>query len=235
MITITLLSARDCASRYSPGTGCVPPDLPHESIFASRPCPYIKGKTARHLGGLTVALLFDALGGADSFMRPPCSGRLGCMGRRWGMTCPDGIRYLATQWRIIVPIAGAFIAGVILYWAMRIERRIQDAGDYLDVIDGRAERMPILSSLLRCALSFSSIVSGGSVGKEGPMVQLVAVVASYLSSDWRHVNPERVRTTIAIAAAGGLAVVYHVPWRRRCLSRKLPIAVCRPSGWHCSS
>ncbi len=180
------------------------------SAKAARP---IKDKAARHLSGLLVALVFGALGGAAAlaFHAAATLVQTWIYGPSPGYDLSDGIRYLASHWRIAVPIVGAFVAGVILYWAMRIERRTQDASDYLEVIDGRAERVPVASSLLRCLSSFSSIVSGGSVGKEGPMVQLAAVVASYLSSDWRHVSPERVRTTIAIAAAGGLAAVYHAP------------------------
>ena len=109
---------------------------------ASRP---IKDKAARHLSGLLVALVFGALVGAAALVFHAAANlvQTWIYGPSPGYDLSDGIRYLASHWRIAVPIVGAFVAGVILYWAMRIERRTQDASDYLEVIDGRAERVPV--------------------------------------------------------------------------------------------
>ncbi len=55
-----------------------------------------------------------------------------------------------------------------------------------------------------------SVGSGGSLGTEGPVVQLGAALASTLSRWWR-LNDERRRNLVAVAAAGGIAATFNAP------------------------
>jgi CIC family chloride channel protein len=73
------------------------------------------------------------------------------------------------------------------------------------------DTIPVASSLLRCLASFCSIVSGGSVGKEGAMVQLSATLGSVCTRIGGGLHGERFQLAVALAATGGLAAVYHTP------------------------
>ena len=115
------------------------------------------------------------------------------------------------QWKLAVPVLGGAVAGAVLLVALRFERNGGGRGDYLEVIDGRVASIPLASSLLRCLSSFCSIVSGGSVGKEGAMVQLSATLGSVCTRLGGGLSGERFQLAIALAATGGLAAVYHTP------------------------
>ncbi|MEI2415545.1 chloride channel protein [Orrella sp. JC864] len=113
--------------------------------------------------------------------------------------------------QLLAPTLGGLAAGLILVAANRYQQsRKLPAVDYLETIDGRMGAIPVVPSLLRCLSSFCSILSGGSVGKEGAMVQLSSTVASALAVRGR-LHGERLQMMIAVAATGGLAAVYHTP------------------------
>lgn len=114
--------------------------------------------------------------------------------------------------QLAVPTLGGALAGLILVAANRYQQKHDmPAGDYLEAIDGRMASIPAIPSLLRCLSSFFSILSGGSVGKEGAMVQLSSTVASLVAVRHRALSGERYQLMIAVSAAGGLAAVYHTP------------------------
>jgi CIC family chloride channel protein len=115
------------------------------------------------------------------------------------------------HWKLAIPVLGGALAGVILLIALRQEKRGGGRGDYLEVIDGSVESIPLASSLLRCLSSFCSILSGGSVGKEGAMVQLSATLGAVFTRWGGGLRGERFALAIAMAATGGLAAVYHTP------------------------
>jgi CIC family chloride channel protein len=64
--------------------------------------------------------------------------------------------------------------------------------------------------MLRSLSSFFSIVSGGSIGREGAMVQLAAMCASLLGRATR-MEPARLRLLVACGAAAGLSAAYNAP------------------------
>lgn len=113
-------------------------------------------------------------------------------------------------WPLIVA-AGGVLAGGILHYALTLEKQQSLPTDYLQVIHLRLDAVPTRPSLLRALSSLASIASGASIGKEGPMVQLSALSGSLLkkllASRWQ------LQTTdlVAMAAAAGLAAVYHAP------------------------
>ncbi|ARP83407.1 hypothetical protein CAL12_23040 [Bordetella genomosp. 8] len=114
--------------------------------------------------------------------------------------------------RIALPTLGGAIAALILVQAQRREKRAGVVSEYLETIDGKMASIPVLPSLLRCVSSFFSIVSGGSIGKEGAMVQLSATVGSaFCKRVLPGLRGADFRLAVAMAATGGLTAVYHTP------------------------
>ena len=120
------------------------------------------------------------------------------------------LEYPKMMWPLITTVGGV-IAGFILLWALKVESKHGKMPDYLDVIDQRLPGIPLRSTLLRAASSLASIASGGSIGREGAMVQLSALSGSLLGrfSSLRGLHQSDL---IAMAAASGLAAVYHAPF-----------------------
>ncbi|MBO1114765.1 chloride channel protein [Bordetella petrii] len=142
---------------------------------------------------------------------------------RWGLDYATGLLFGRRQditllfgdlpWyaRIAFPTLGGAIAALVLVRAQRREKAAGVVSEYLETIDGRMARIPVVPSLMRCVSSFVSIVSGGSIGKEGAMVQLSATVGSALGARVRALRGYDFRLAVAMAATGGLAAVYHTP------------------------
>jgi len=113
--------------------------------------------------------------------------------------------------RVACPALGGAAAALVLMQAQRRERQAGVVSEYLETVDGKMPRIPVLPSLLRCLSSFFSIVSGGSIGKEGAMVQLSATAGSVLCARLPRLRDGDFRLAVAMAATGGLAAVYHTP------------------------
>lgn len=113
-------------------------------------------------------------------------------------------------WPLIVG-GGGLIAGWFLRFAVDIEKRETVNTDYLEVINARLDAVPGKTSLFRALSSIASIGSGASIGKEGPMVQLSALCGSLLGRCIPASLALRNSDVVAMAAAAGLASVYHAP------------------------
>lgn len=117
-------------------------------------------------------------------------------------------RGLPWYWRLALPAAGGLAAGLVLLLAHRFGD--QHGADYMETIAIGEGRVPVLDSLLRSVSSLATIVSGGSIGREGSMVQLAALGASIVGR-LRHFDPERLRLLVACGAAAGITSAYNAP------------------------
>ncbi len=110
---------------------------------------------------------------------------------------------------LLVPTAGGAAAGLVLIFGQRLTRA-QSSTDYMEAIVIGSGKVPTRASLIKSAAALFSIGSGGSIGREGPMVQLAAVVASRLGR-WRNFTPPKLRLLVACGAAAGIASAYNAP------------------------
>jgi CIC family chloride channel protein len=111
--------------------------------------------------------------------------------------------------RALVPLVGGVFAGLVLHLAGRV-LTIPRAVDYMEVILVGDGRIGFRSTLTNSASSLLSIASGGSIGREGPMVQLAAMVGSRLGILARAPVP-RLRLMVACGGAAGIAAAYNAP------------------------
>ncbi|TFW34563.1 ClcB-like voltage-gated chloride channel protein [Massilia horti] len=110
--------------------------------------------------------------------------------------------------RIVLPCAGGVVAGLFLVLA----KRWADATppDYMEAIASGNGQVPVPQTLLRSASSLCTIASGGSIGREGSMVQLAAMAASLIGRCARF-DTARLRLLVACGAAAGITSAYNAP------------------------
>ena len=111
--------------------------------------------------------------------------------------------------RVLVPALGGLLAGLVLALGARLLKG-QRATDYMESVtigDGEIAAAP---TLVRVSSSIFSIASGGSLGREGPMVQLAAMIASGVGR-LRSLPRARLRLIVACGAAAGIASAYNAP------------------------
>jgi CIC family chloride channel protein len=111
--------------------------------------------------------------------------------------------------RIAVPTIGGACAGALL-WAghrvLRAGRRV----DYMEAVAVGNGQLSGGAAVVQAASSFFTIGSGGSIGREGPLVQLAATAASKIGQ-WTQAPVPRLRLLVACGAAAGIAAAYNAP------------------------
>ena len=115
---------------------------------------------------------------------------------------------LSWHWRIVLPTLGGVVAGAILVLAKRVPAAA--TSDYMEAVTIGEGNIPVRHSLLRSLSSLATIVSGGSIGREGSMVQLAALAAS-LVGRITYFEPSRLRLLVACGAAAGITSAYNAP------------------------
>jgi CIC family chloride channel protein len=121
----------------------------------------------------------------------------------------ESMRHLPWWGVLLVPTLGGAAAGLVLLYGSRLTRS-QSSTDYMEAIVIGDGRVPVRASLVKSTAALFSIGSGGSIGREGPMVQLSAVVAS-LVGRWRQFTGPQLRLLVACGASAGIASAYNAP------------------------
>lgn len=136
------------------------------------------------------------------------------VGLQWLLTNKSGtIAHVALElewWqRLIIPAAGGLCAGFILHFGLKLIRW-QSSGDYMEAIALGDGVVRSRSTLVKSLSSLFSIASGGSIGREGSMVQLSAMIASLLGRKL-HISTQQLRLFVACGAAAGITSAYNAP------------------------
>ncbi|MEO8287036.1 MAG: ClcB-like voltage-gated chloride channel protein [Chloroflexota bacterium] len=110
--------------------------------------------------------------------------------------------------RLGLPAVGGLVAGGLLVLAHRYGEGAPS--DYMETVAFGDGRVPVRHTLLRSLSSLVTIASGGSIGREGAMVQLAATGAS-VTGRIGHFSTERLRLLVACGAAAGITSAYNAP------------------------
>jgi chloride channel protein, CIC family len=120
-----------------------------------------------------------------------------------------GASRLAWWRRAVVPMIGGVFSGWVLYvlGSRFVSLKVVDYMEATLVGDGR---ISLRGTLLRSASSLLTIASGGSIGREGSMVQLSAMFGSRLGQ-FAGAPVPRLRLMVACGGAAGIAAAYNAP------------------------
>lgn len=111
--------------------------------------------------------------------------------------------------RLLIPTIGGFFAGILLSLSRRYPGG-NTSQDYLEAIRTNDGVIPFRATLIRLASSLFSVSSGSSIGREGGMVQLSAMLVSVWGQKGR-ITPDRLRLLVGCGGAAGLAAAYNTP------------------------
>lgn len=118
-------------------------------------------------------------------------------------------RHMPWPVRIALPAVGGLLAGVCLMVAKR-KASGSAKTDYMEAISVGDGVIPVWQSLWRTGSSIFTIASGGSIGREGSMIQLAALSASMIGRFVRF-DVDRLRMLVACGAAAGITAAYSAP------------------------
>jgi CIC family chloride channel protein len=109
---------------------------------------------------------------------------------------------------ILVPALGGLIVGLIVHFLIRTRR--YDIEEVIEATALKGGKMSPRSAFLEVLASAVSIGSGGSVGKEAPVVLAGSGVGSSLAQLLR-IHGNRVKILVGCGASGGIAAAYNAP------------------------
>ena len=116
---------------------------------------------------------------------------------------------LPWYYRVAVPAIGGLIVGPLVYFFAR-EAKGHGVPEVMEAValkGGVIRKRVVVVKSLASAISIST---GGSVGREGPIVQIGSAIGSVLGQ-FMNVSADRMRTLVGCGAAAGIAATFNAP------------------------
>lgn len=113
------------------------------------------------------------------------------------------------EWRMFIPVAGGLVAGCILLFLKK--RMPGQATEYMEAMSIGNGLIKFRASALKVFSAAWSIASGAVIGKEGPIIQSSALIASTVGQHL-HVSIPRLRLLVGCGAAAGFTTAFHAPF-----------------------
>lgn len=114
------------------------------------------------------------------------------------------------DWRVVAALtAGGVLVGLIT-WLGRQTVVGEGMGSLIEAValaGGKIRPKPVIVEALA---AIATVGSGGSLGREGPMIRLGGMISSWTGQRLR-LTPQRLKILVGCGAAAGLAATYNVP------------------------
>jgi chloride channel protein, CIC family len=117
--------------------------------------------------------------------------------------------WLGLAFFVVVPVIGGLIYGPLIYRYAR-EARGHGVPEVMLAVAENGGRIRPQVSVVKALASALCIGTGGSVGREGPIVQIGSALASTFGQ-WVRMPENRMRILVACGAAGGISATFNAP------------------------
>jgi len=121
----------------------------------------------------------------------------------------DALSALGDQRVILLPVLGGLLVGPIVIYLAR-EARGHGVPEVMMAMETRGGRIRPRVAVVETIASALCIGSGGSVGREGPIVQIGSSVGSTIGQILG-LSAENIRLLVASGAAGGISATFNAP------------------------
>ena len=108
-----------------------------------------------------------------------------------------------------VPVLAGLLYGPLVHFFAR-EARGHGVPEVMYAVSRNGARIPPQVAAVKALASALCIGGGGSVGREGPIVQIGSALASSLGQ-WIRMPENRMRILVACGAGGGIAATFNAP------------------------
>jgi chloride channel protein, CIC family len=126
-----------------------------------------------------------------------------------GRVASAHLPWLGIGFFVLIPVLGGLLYGPLIYRFAR-EARGHGVPEVMIAVAENGGRIRPQVSAVKAVASALCIGVGGSVGREGPIVQIGSAVASSLGQ-WVRMPEDRLRILVACGAAGGISATFNAP------------------------
>ncbi|MCB2226840.1 MAG: chloride channel protein [Desulfarculaceae bacterium] len=110
---------------------------------------------------------------------------------------------------LAVPVAGGLVVGPLIYFVAR-EAKGHGVPEVMEAVSLKGGFIRMRVVLVKSLASALSIAVGGSVGREGPIVQIGSAIGSGVGQVFK-VSAGRMRILVGCGAAAGIAATFNAP------------------------
>lgn len=119
------------------------------------------------------------------------------------------VRALPPYKKMLLPSMGGLIVGPLIYYFGK-ETKGHGVPEVMEAVALRGGKIRSRVMFLKTFVSAVTIGTGGSVGREGPIVQIGSSLGSTFGQ-WLNVSQERLKILVACGAAAGIAATFNAP------------------------
>jgi len=111
--------------------------------------------------------------------------------------------------KLLMPAIGGLIVGpIVTFFSKEVKGHgVPEVMESIILRNGMIRPRVVLAKIIASSIC---IGSGGSSGREGPIVQIGSAIGSSIGQ-WFQLSPEKLRTLVAAGAAGGIAAAFNAP------------------------
>jgi len=117
--------------------------------------------------------------------------------------------FLGDYYVILLPAVGGLLVGLLVYFGAR-EAKGHGVPEVMEAVAIRGGRIRPRVAVVKSLASSICIGSGGSVGREGPIVQIGSSAGSAIGQ-WLRLPDDWIRILVACGAAGGISATFNTP------------------------
>ena len=118
--------------------------------------------------------------------------------------------FLGQYYVILVPVAGGLIVGCLIYFTKTGETKGHGVPEVMEAVWVKGGRIRPRVAAIKVLASSICIGSGGSAGREGPIVQIGSSIGSTIAQLLR-LPEDFVKTLVACGAAAGISATFNAP------------------------
>jgi len=168
-----------------------------------------RAKLADYAFTVAVAVVIGCLGGVGAVLFRKLIGAVQKLTwGDWAMTA-DLVRSHPWWWVVLAPAAGGLVVGPLVYFFAK-EAKGHGVPEVMEAVAVRAGVIRPRLVAIKTLASAVCIGTGGSVGREGPIVQIGAALGSAIGQ-WLRVSGRRLRTLVGCGTAAGIAATFNAP------------------------
>jgi CIC family chloride channel protein len=126
-----------------------------------------------------------------------------------GRVASTHLPWLGVAFFVVIPVVGGLLYGPLIY-RFAPEARGHGVPEVMIAVAENGGRIRPQVSGVKAVASALCIAVGGSVGREGPIVQIGSALASSMGQ-WVRMPENRIRILVACGAAGGISATFNAP------------------------
>ncbi len=168
-----------------------------------------RARMTEHTFLIIVAIIIGVMGGFSAIGIRALIKAISSISFHGDSSILQNIMHTPWYWVLIVPVIGGLIVGPIIYF-LAPEAKGHGVPEVMQAILLRGGNIRPRVAIIKAIASAISIGSGGSVGREGPIIQIGSSIGSMVGQFLR-VPSKRLKTLVGCGSAAGIAAAFNAP------------------------